>query len=298
MKEMSTHSALLVLPIALVLASCGGGSDMTTADTSTPAEAPAAETGAATSEASAADGQEMGHIHGLATDPATGRLLVATHHGLFAVDDGALQPVGEQPHDLMGFTVTADRFVASGHPAPGTDLPANLGLVESTDGGVTWAPVSLAGEADFHLLEAGGEWVYGGDVATGQLRVSDDRGATWQNGTLPGAVVDIAVDPADPARLAAATEDGLYVSADGAGTWTRVGAHTGLLAWAAADDLVIVGLDGTVRRSADGGTTADQLPPVDGRPVAVAADATTIHVALEDGRIVRLDGDAWQTVVR
>lgn len=38
--------------------------------------------------------------------------------------------------DLMGFTVAGpDRFLASGHPGPGADLPEPLGLVESRDGG-------------------------------------------------------------------------------------------------------------------------------------------------------------------
>ncbi len=45
--------------------------------------------------------------------------------------------------DLMGFTVAGPgRYLASGHPGLHVDLPQPVGLIETTDGGVTWTPVS------------------------------------------------------------------------------------------------------------------------------------------------------------
>ncbi len=47
-----------------------------------------------------------------------------------------------------------DHFYASGHPGPGVELPAPVGLIESRDGGATWDPLSRQGESDFHALTA------------------------------------------------------------------------------------------------------------------------------------------------
>jgi hypothetical protein len=52
----------------------------------------------------------------------------------------------------MGFTVLGSgRFLGSGHPdlreAREKGLPPLLGLIESQDGGRSWVPISLLGEA-------------------------------------------------------------------------------------------------------------------------------------------------------
>ncbi len=83
----------------------------------------------------------------------------------------------------MGFTVVGpDHFLGSGHPDGRDDLPPFLGLIESTDAARTWEPVSLLGEADFHVLEASGRRVYGfgSDFETREQRflVSGDGGRT------------------------------------------------------------------------------------------------------------------------
>jgi hypothetical protein len=45
--------------------------------------------------------------------------------------------------DLMGFTVAGPgRYLASGHPGLHVDQAQPVGLIETTDGGVTWTPVS------------------------------------------------------------------------------------------------------------------------------------------------------------
>lgn len=82
----------------------------------------------------------------------------------------------------MGFTAAgADHFYASGHPGPSDDLPNPVGLIESTDAGETWQPLSPTGESDFHTLGAAGNQVYG---FNGQLIGTDD-GRNW----TPGAQV-------------------------------------------------------------------------------------------------------------
>ena len=73
------------------------------------------------------------HIHGLAVDRAdSGRLLIATHHGLHALrlDTRLVDPVSERQDDFMGFRPhpTTTTPYASGHPARG----GNLGFITSS----------------------------------------------------------------------------------------------------------------------------------------------------------------------
>jgi hypothetical protein len=79
------------------------------------------------------------HFHGLAVDASDpGRLHLATHHGLWAVEpDGVVRRVSTTSDDFMGFTphpVDPSVLYASGHPVGG----GNLGFVASTDGGESW----------------------------------------------------------------------------------------------------------------------------------------------------------------
>lgn len=93
-------------------------------------------------------------IHGLAVDRETpGKLLIATHHGLFRSGPDGQAELVSPVQDFMGFTPDpsgADRLYASGHPAGG----GNLGFIASADNGATWAQVSpgVDGAVDFHQL--------------------------------------------------------------------------------------------------------------------------------------------------
>jgi photosystem II stability/assembly factor-like uncharacterized protein len=162
------------------------------------------------------------HIHGLAVDRSDPSfLLIATHHGLFrAGPDGAAVLVSEV-QDFMGFNPhpsQPDLLYASGHPAGG----GNLGFVASRDGGKTWSQVSpgLGGPVDFHQLTvspADPDRIYG---SYGGLQVSDDGGKTWRKaGALPEKLIDMAASATNADILYAATETGLFVSLDAAGSW-------------------------------------------------------------------------------
>jgi hypothetical protein len=269
----------LLALVLLALAGCGGSGEE------------------AEPETAAAAAAEVEHVHGLGVDPGDGALLVATHRGLFRSAGGTetLVRVGEREPDVMGFTVVgAGRYLASGHPDPRDDLPSHLGLMETRDGGRTWEPVSLQGEADFHLLEARGELVLGGDAAAGRFLRSEDAGRTWEPARLPAPAFDVALDPAGGRRIVASTEQGLHASDDGARSWRRLGPGSGLLAWPEPDLLLVVGLDGTVSRSADGGRTLEEVGSAGGRPEAIAASAGAVYAALAEGRVVE-SGDGGET---
>jgi hypothetical protein len=175
------------------------------------------------------------HVHGLGVNAADGDLYIATHNGLWRARAGQIKAkrVGHVQHDLMGFTVVGpDRFLASGHPALHDDLPPQLGLQRSTNGGEDWDTVSLLGAADLHVLRAAGSRVYGVASGTGAFVTSANGGRSWQQRTPPAAVLDLAIAPGDPSRVVAATQTGLLASTDTGLIWRPLRRGlTGLLAW-------------------------------------------------------------------
>ncbi|HCA87870.1 MAG TPA: hypothetical protein DEQ61_21860 [Streptomyces sp.] len=265
-RPIATATALL---LAAALTGCSEGS-------SEPSEAPA----------------DVGHIHGLGTNPADGKLYVATHQGIIVVnEDGTSKRVSDNA-DYMGFTVAkADTFLGSGHPAPGGDGPPNRGLIESTDAGKTWKTRSLGGEVDFHALEYAHGMIYGYDSTNGMLRVSKG-GTTWDE-RAQLAAVDIAVSPKDPDTVLATTEDGIAKSTDGGKTFTTGASPVMVfISWAEDDALYGISTTGALSRSADGGETWEAAGSVPGgQPQALTAlDDKHLLAASQGGVYESRDG--------
>ena len=245
------------------------------------------------------------HVHGLGVNPADGALFIATHTGLYRVDAGDSKAVrvGDSRQDTMGFSIVgADRFLGSGHPDFRTDLPPLLGLIESTDEGRGWKPISLLGEADFHVLRSAGERVYGYDSSNDRLMVSRDEGRTWAEVERPAPLLDLVADPRDSRHvLAAGGSDlavGLYESRDGGRSWESIGSHGGLLAWPAPEQLFVVNGGGNVFVSTDGGRRLEHRGIIGGQPAALLGEsAGELFVALHDGTIKRsTDGGSTWTI--
>lgn len=242
-------------------------------------------------------GETANHIHGLGINPADGALYIATHNGLLHAPQGRTRArlVGTRRQDTMGFTVLgADRFLGSGHPDLRDKLPPMLGLIRSDDRGRTWTPVSLLGEADFHVLRARGRTVYGFDATQGRLMASTDAGRTWEQRRPPAPLIDLVIDPADAERLIASGPDGLYVSPDGGRGWNALHAtQPGLLAWR-NDALLLIDADGRAHRSTDGGRTFSELGDVGGQPAAVTTHRRDLYVATHDN-VIRWSRDGGRT---
>lgn len=233
-----------------------------------------------------------GHVHGVGTDPGDGRLYVATHGGLFKLneDRNSLELVAGRVQDFMGFTVTGpDTFLASGHPGEGDDGPAALGLIESIDAGMTWQTLSLAGEADFHSLESAGSSIYGLDSGSGAVMRSED-GVAWEQ-SMPAPLADLAVDKKNT-RVVGTSESGLLLSTDGGVSFEPVENSPILLLVDWAPDGTLVGIDpaGQVYSSKDL-KSWDQLAALGGPPQAFSAeDDGVVYVALEDSVGISRDG--------
>lgn len=262
--------------VALLAAGCAQPSDNT---------GPAADTGAA----------PYSHVHGMSVDPETGRILLATHEGLFDVTSDAPERVGPVI-DLMGFSpVGADRFYASGHPGPGSDLPDPAGLIHSTDGGKTWEPLSRQGESDFHALTVTRNGVLGYD---GEMRLTGDL-ETWTTVDTVIQPRDLTGTPLSPIVLAT-TEEGVQRSDDGGKSWELPADAPVLLLTAFADETTAVGVapDGAVQVSRDAGKSWQPSGGVvSGQPEAIAATPgddgqLQIWVATTDGIGHSADGGA------
>ncbi len=215
------------------------------------------------------------HVHGLAVDPSRREVLWIGAHGSLIRVTGGRQwvRVGSQRYDMMGFNIHPTErnvLLTSGHPGPVDQRPNPLGVEMSRDGGQTWRPLGLAGDADFHAMtisRADPNMLYAWNVSgrVGLYR-SRDGGRQWDYLGLKGLdqVFYLAAHPKKPAVVWAGTVHGLFVSEDAGDTWkvfsaaltrvsvTAVEVHPAnpqiMYAYAAKPDLGLI-------RSDDGGKT-------------------------------------------
>lgn len=162
------------------------------------------------------------HYHGIAfARSGTARLLLASHHGLFALAKNGETTLVSPVQDFMGFSPhPADplSYYASGHPSGG----GNSGFLKSTDGGASWRQLSsgVGGPVDFHQMDvspADPKTIYG---SFGDLQVSRDGGENWSiTGKPPGGLIALAASSVSADQIYAATKQGLYVSSDAGASW-------------------------------------------------------------------------------
>ena len=162
------------------------------------------------------------HYHGIAfARSGSATLLLASHHGLFALaKDGEATRVSPVD-DYMGFSpdpVDPLSYYASGHPAGGR----NSGFLKSADGGASWKQLSpgVGGPVDFHQMDvspADPKTIYG---SFGELQISRDGGQNWAiAGTPPTGLIALAASGLNVDQIYAATKQGLYVSTDAGAGW-------------------------------------------------------------------------------
>ncbi len=307
--ERRLRSAALVAVAVFTLTACASGSNTAqepgpSAGASTPSmELPSATSAGPTSAPTPApdmtaepaqpvSGADMAaHIHNLAFDGR--RLLIGTHDGLWGqVPSATPEPLSRDAFDVMGFTRTDGRWLASGHPGEGMDAPSDLGLLQSTDDGSTWTQVSLGGEVDFHRLVTSGVVVLGVNAHDGRLLRSDDDGVTWTDLGTPG-LYDLAVDPSNPAIVVGTTENGPVRSTDAGVTFEPIQGVPllALLAWTGGT-LYAADVDGRLHESTDAGATWSARGSLPGQPTALAADEATVAALVDDAILESVDGGA------
>jgi hypothetical protein len=291
---------LIVLALAGVLAGCGG--DENGGDAEAALAVPWVDP----------DG-EPPYIGSLSVNPADDTLYMGTNTGLFTIpaDGGAPKKVtgeletpdgsGQVSEALVARFVGPDQLIGSGHPPSGSSLPEVLGLIRSPDAGKTWESVSELGTADFHALAQSGGLLVAPLYGQAQILVSRDEGEKFEPRVAPMALVDLAVDPADPARWAATSEQGIFVSLDEGRTWRQRDPTPNVrLAWPKPDELYRIDPGGPVKVSADGGETWEDRGSTGGEPQALTvAEDGTMYAAELRGNVHRSDdgGATWRTIV-
>ena len=254
---------------------------------STPGPGPESPSGDVTSGSPEAEPVTVpsAHVHAIARDPGSGKLLVAAHDGLYVYEGATPERVGPVI-DLMGFTVAGPgHYFASGHPGTATDLPQPVGLIESRDGGRTWTVLSRGGQSDFHALTTAGENVVGFD---GALRATAD-GRRWVDGNLEATPRTLAGTTSGSTVLAT-TEQGLMRSTDGGATWQRTDQAPLLLMAAFGDGGTVVGVtpQGQVHTSTDAGSTwqASQLLAPDAHALHASGEGENLEILVQSGRTI------------
>nr|MDQ3357529.1 exo-alpha-sialidase [Actinomycetota bacterium] len=166
-------------------------------------------------------------------------------------------------------------------------------LIESLDGGVTWAPLSRQGQSDFHALTSSDAGVVGFDGAATSITTD---GTTWRELDPPVAPYALTAS-SDGAVLLATSESGLIRSIDAGDTWTAVDRAPLLqvVDWSERQTAVGVTPDGTVAVSDDNGNSWSERGRVNGPPQAVAALRTAqgqlrVLVVTDDGVWESTDG--------
>lgn len=255
------------------------------------------------------------YVNALEIDPAGDEFLLTTNRGFFRIGQrsGRVRRVrgqitaGGKRASVGTFLELAverpGRLIGSGHPDEEGALPAFLGFIRSDDGGRTWRVVSRLGDADLHKIVLKHGRIYAFDAVLSALLVSTDGGRTFTEQFTPrGLIIDFEVDPADPARIVASTDDGLFRSVDTGESWRPIDRRRGIrLAWPAPDRLLRALRDGAVETSADGGDTWKSVGRVDGEPYKFKTiSRDELYLALSDGTIMHTTDGAksWQAAFR
>lgn len=280
---MSMKAGLAVaLLVGAVLAACGDdGSDDTTLETRGPQNGP----------------PQLVHVHGLGLNPSDNMIYVATHNGLYRLNEGVPELVGGRYWDVMGFTVRGpDNFIGGGHPSlveiREDKYPPLLGFIETKDGGENWDILAMRGEADLHALAVDGDVTYAVDSSTGRFMASVDE-RTWE---VRSELSAFNIAREGSGRLLATTEGGLVESIDGGRTWNVLPGPPILLV-ASQPNGTTWGItsDGIVYRNG----SADlwqKVGSVAGEPEAFAASADRLFAATDQGIFESSDGISWSTV--
>ena len=248
---------------------------------------------------------DLGHIHDLAIDDEGG-LLVASHSGLYRIEDESRAVrIGDQ-HDLMSMVMLeGGDLLASGHPNLLMEefrvegQPALLGLARSTDGGRTWTELDLLGEADFHALIPHRDGLFAAETE-GNIWFRDSTDGWTTLGDVEAR--DLAIDPANSQlQLAPDYDATVWVSTDSASTWEAAADAPPLIEieWASSNLILGITEAGAIWSAP---TPTDPWVEIASGPVDVETffvdNSGTWWVSVHGGTITRSvdQGSSWTTV--
>ncbi|MGI8384843.1 F510_1955 family glycosylhydrolase [Robertmurraya sp. P23] len=199
---------------------------------------------------------KIDHIHGLGYVGDQEAAFFAAHDGLKVYENGTWLKTKRENNDYMGFNATDDGFYSSGHPGSDSKLPNPIGIMKSVDNGQTLQSLGFEAEVDFHLMAVGynNHQIFvmsphkNSVMKADAFYVSEDDGANWKEveaSGLKGEFIGLAVHPTDKNILAAAGEDGIYLSKDQGETFELLTTGTqGTSVYFTENSLLYGGYDG------------------------------------------------------
>jgi photosystem II stability/assembly factor-like uncharacterized protein len=206
-------------------------------------------------------------------DPASpSKLYAAGLDGVFAsTDDGVTWKQLARGLPPLPFGETLAIYSLAADPSrPGVLYAGTYehGVAKSANGGERWRIGVEPGLSDgpvalFEIHPSRPDTIYVGLATRGDRSFrSIDGGRTWQpfaRGIARDGLLDLAFDPADPDRLYASNEDGLWESRDGGEAWDQIDtAFTGRIAVSTSGTL-FSGRTCGLSRSTDDGRTWKQV---------------------------------------
>jgi len=256
------------------------------------------------------------YVNGLEIDPKTQDFLLTTNRGFWRIgrESGKVTPIHSTiayhgKTDTVGTfllakPVSGQRIIGSGHPDHKGALPQFLGYIESDDGGRTWRAMARMGNADLHKIVFAGRRMFAYDAVLSAILTSDNGGRSFTEHFTPrGLIIDFVVDPADPDRILADTDEKVFRSTDGGDGWhPLLSAKRMRMAWPAPGFLYRADQDGTIYTSPDKGDTWKRISKVAGEPYKFkeTRDPRHLYLALSDATIVETTDGAktWKVVFR
>ena len=254
------------------------------------------------------------HIHGLGIEPADRTILYIATHGDFYHSHNGDPPfkVDIQRADYMAFNAPPTIGIplyASGHPSTG----GNTGLIKSLDGGQSWERVAtiLDPPVDFHAMtvsKSNPNIIIGFDSGGRGLFKTTDAGITWETLQYPEIVSALAISPDNPNMVLAGTGKGIFVSNDGAKSWTQLEPYNGILIFALTFDdngiLYASTANFGLLRSSDLGKTWESLKDPDLTITSIAIDSQNkiTYVAgyspegFQEVYLSTNNGEEWQLI--
>jgi len=182
------------------------------------------------------------HVHGVGLDPSDHSILYIATHGDFyqSISSGPPIKVDKVRSDYMAFSappIPGIPLYASGHPSTG----GNTGLIESSDGGITWESVSNVIEppVDFHAMaisKQNPEIIIGFDSGARGLFKTTNAGKTWESLEYPEYILSLAISPDNSKLIYAGTGNGIFKSDDSGQTWTQLDTYQGMAVFALTFD--------------------------------------------------------------
>ena len=248
-------------------------------------------------------------IHSLAANPPGDGLLLGTNRGLYRIDGDtatripskAETPDGSTPvGTFLAFATDGNGLLGSGHPDRRGAVAPFLGLIRSDDEGGTWRTVSRYEFSDLHVIQAIHDRIYAYDAVLPAFLISDDGGRTWEERLgVPEPFIDFVVDPDDPDRIVASSNQTIYDSGDQGRSWSALtGAEAARLSWEEPDSLFRVDADGLVYQGEAEGSAWNLAGRIDGEPWELDAADGVLYAALRDAAIVSSAdrGETWSEV--